>query len=169
MTALDDNMPMPSTTPNVPADLGPAHRIVEESSPVTSSAIIPLLQRLQDAYGYLPREVILEVCRRTGLPASRVFGVATFYAQFHLAPRARHIVRCCRGTACHVKGGKRVAQALRRELGVAEGGSTEDWRFTYETVACLGTCFLAPVVMVDGDYYGDMTADRAKRILEPYK
>ncbi len=160
---------MESTQTVASADLGPALRIIEGLSPVTSSDIIPLLQRLQDAYGYLPREVVLEVCHRTGLPASRVFGVATFYSQFHLKPRARHVVRCCRGTACHVKGGKRVGQALRRELGVAEGGSTEDWRFTYETVACLGTCFLAPVVMVDGDYYGDMTSDRAKKILEQYK
>jgi NADH:ubiquinone oxidoreductase subunit E len=151
------------------ADLAPALRIVEEMSPVTSSSIIPLLQRLQDAYGYLPRDVVLEVCQRTGLPASRVFGVATFYAQFHLEPRARHLVRCCRGTACHVKGGKRIGQTLRRELGVEEGGSTKDWRFTYETVACLGTCFLAPVVMVDEDYYGNMTADRTKTILDQYQ
>ncbi len=150
-------------------DLGPALQIVEEMSPVTAGDIIPLLQRLQDAYGYLPREVVLDVCQRTGLPASRVFGVATFYSQFCLEPRGRHLVRCCRGTACHVKGSKRVIQSLRRELGVEEGGTTKDLRFTFETVACLGTCFLAPVVMVGEDYYGDMTADRAKKILEQYK
>jgi NADH:ubiquinone oxidoreductase subunit E len=152
-----------------PVDLGPALRIVEEMSPVTAGDIIPLLQRLQDAYGFLPREVVLDVCQRTGLPASRVFGVATFYSQFCLEPRGRHLVRCCRGTACHVKGSKRVAQSLQRELGVEEGGTTEDLRFTFETVACLGTCFLAPVVMVGEDYHGDMTADRAKKILEEYK
>jgi NADH-quinone oxidoreductase subunit E len=159
---------MEPTQATEPADLGPALRIVEQFAPVRSSSIIPLLQRLQDAYGYLPREVVLEVCRRTGLPASRVFGVATFYSQFHLKPRARHLVRCCRGTACHVKGGKRIGQALRRELGVEEGGATDDRRFNFETVACLGTCFLAPVVMVDDDYYGNMTADRAKKILDQY-
>jgi NADH:ubiquinone oxidoreductase subunit E len=152
-----------------PVDLGPALRIVEEMSPVTAGDIIPLLQRLQDAYGFLPREVVLDVCQRTGLPASRVFGVATFYSQFCLEPRGRHLVRCCRGTACHVKGSKRVAQSLQRELGLEEGGTTEDLRFTFETVACLGTCFLAPVVMVGEDYHGDMTADRAKKILEEYK
>ena len=150
-------------------DPAPALRIVEEMSPLTSSGIIPLLQRLQDAYGYLPRAVVLQVCERTGLPASRVFGVATFYSQFYLKPRARHLVRCCRGTACHVKGGKRVGQSLQRELGVEEGGTTDDLRFTFETVACLGTCFLAPVVMVGEDYHGDMTPDRAKKILEQYK
>lgn len=151
------------------AEMGPALRIIEELSPVTSSDIIPLLQRLQEAYGYLPREIVLETCQRTGLPASRVFGVATFYSQFHLKPRARHLVRCCRGTACHVKGAKQVARSLQRELGVEEGGTTEDLRFTYESVACLGTCFLAPVVMVGEDYHGEMTADRAKKILEQYK
>ena len=108
---------MEPTQAREPADLGPALQIVEQFSPVTSNSIIPLLQRLQDAYGYLPREVVLEVCERTGLPASRVFGVATFYSQFHLKPRARHLVRCCRGTACHVKGGKRIGQAIQRESG----------------------------------------------------
>lgn len=160
---------MEPTQATEPADLGPALQIVEQFSPVTSSSIIPLLQRLQEAYGYLPREVVLQVCERTGLPASRVFGVATFYAQFHLQPRARHLVRCCRGTACHVKGAKRIGQSLQRELGVEEGGTTDDLRFTFETVACLGTCFLAPVVMVGEDYHGDMTPDRAKKILEQYK
>ena len=160
---------MQSTRVVPSTDMGAALRIIEELSPVTSGDIIPLLQQIQDAYGYLPREVVLEACNRTGLPASRVFGVATFYSQFHLKPRARHLVRCCRGTACHVKGAKQVAQSLQRELGVKEGGTTEDLRFTFETVACVGTCFLAPVVMVGEDHHGDMTADRAKKILEQYK
>ena len=151
------------------ADLAPAQRIVAEMSPLRSTDIIPLLQRLQDAYGYLPREVVLAVCEETGLPASRVFGVATFYAQFHLKPRGRHLVRCCRGTACHVRGGKNVIRALERELGVPEGGTTPDHRFTFETVACLGTCFLAPVVMVDGDYYGKVAPAGIRKILDKYQ
>jgi NADH:ubiquinone oxidoreductase subunit E len=150
-------------------DLGPALRIVAEMSPVTSTDIIPLLQRLQDAYGYVPPAVVLEVCMRTGLPASRVYGVATFYEQFHLEPRGRHLIRCCRGTACHVKGGKSIEGALERALGVGEGGTTPDGRFTFETVACLGTCFLAPVIMVDGDYYGMVTSRKIKRILDQYE
>ena len=150
-------------------DVGPALQIVEEMAPVTSSHIIPLLQRLQDAYGYVPPSVVLEVCERTGLPASRVYGVATFYEQFHLEPRGRHLIRCCRGTACHVKGGKNIAGAIERALGVHEGGTTEDRRFTFETVACLGTCFLAPVVMVDGDYYGTVAPGKVKRILDQYE
>jgi NADH:ubiquinone oxidoreductase subunit E len=143
-------------------DNGPALRIVDEMSPVTDRAIIPLLQRLQDEYGYVPREVVLDVCERTGLPASRVYGVATFYEQFHLEPRGRHL-------ACHVKGGKNIAGAIERALGVSEGGTTEDRRFTFETVACLGTCFLAPVIMVDDDYYGTVAPGKVKRILDRYE
>jgi len=109
------------------------------------------------------------VCERTGLPASRVYGVATFYEQFHLEPRGRHLIRCCRGTACHVKGSKNIAGAIERALGVSEGGTTEDRRFTFETVACLGTCFLAPVIMVDADYYGTVAPGKVKRILDRYE
>ena len=147
-------------------DMGPALRIIEEMAPVYSGHVIPLLQRLQDAYGYVPRDVVLEVCERTGIPPSRVFGVATFYAQFRLEPRGRHLIRCCRGTACHVRGSKNIADALRRELGVEDGGTTADRRFTFEIVACLGTCFLAPVIMVNDEYYGQTTPVKVKKILE---
>ena len=149
--------------------LGPALKIVEEMSPVREGHIIPLLQRLQDAYGYLPRDVVLTVAARTALPASRVFGVATFYAQFYFEPRGRHVIRCCRGTACHVRGSKEIADALGRELAVEEGGTTADRRFSFEIVACLGTCFLAPVIMVDDDYYGSMTPGRIKKVLSQYE
>ena len=157
----------PAETPD--GRMGPALRILAEMSPLNPSETIPLLQRLQEAYGYLPRDVVLEVCKRAGLPASRVFGVATFYEQFRLEPQGRHLVRCCRGTACHVKGGHGIAQALSRQLGVAEGGTTEDGRFTFETVACLGTCFLAPVIMVDGDYYGQVAPAKLPKILADYE
>jgi NADH-quinone oxidoreductase subunit E len=150
------------------APMAPALRVLAEMSPVREKDIIPLLQRLQDQYGYLPREVILEVAARAGLPASRLFGVATFYAQFRLHPSGRHTIRCCRGTACHVKGGKKVAETVRSFLGVGDGETTPDMRFTFETVACLGTCFLAPVMMVGSDYYGRMTAARVKSILQQY-
>ena len=152
-----------------PADLGPALRTMEEMQPITESSIIPLLQRLQISYGYLPRDVVLDVCEQTGLPASRVFGVATFYAQFHLTPRGRHLVRCCRGTACHVRGSYNIAQSIQRGLGVEGGGTTEDLRFTFETVACLGTCFLAPVIMVDDDYYGSVKPAAIGGILSKYE
>jgi NADH-quinone oxidoreductase subunit E len=148
--------------------MAPASKVLAEMSPVREGDIIPLLQRLQDEYGYLPRDVILEVARQTGLPASRIYGVATFYAQFRLKQSGRHIIRCCRGTACHVRGGKKIAETVKSALGVEEGETTEDFRFTFETVACLGTCFLAPVMMVGNDYFGRMAPSRVKPILERY-
>jgi NADH-quinone oxidoreductase subunit E len=151
------------------APIEPALKIIEELSPITEGAIIPLLQRLQDVYGYLPQTVVLEVVRRTGLPASRVYGVATFYAQFRLKPGGRHTIRCCRGTACHVRGSKTVLNAVKSELGIDDGETTEDMKFSLETVACLGTCFLAPVIMVNNDYFGSMTPGRIRNVLDKYK
>jgi len=150
-------------------DLAPALQIVEEMSPLTCGDIIPFLQRLQEAYGYLPPDVVLAVCEETALPASRVFGVATFYSQFSLEPRGKHLVRCCRGTACHVRGGHRVQDAIEKTMGVSDGETTKDMLFSLESVACLGTCFLAPVMMVDGNYYGQVSPDRVKKILDQYE
>ncbi len=145
-----------------------ALEIVEGMAPVREQDVIPLLQRLQDAYGYLPSDVLLAVAERTGLPASRLYGVATFYTQFHLQPRGRHTIRCCRGTACHVRGSKDIAETIKRTLSVEEGGTTADGRFTFEVVACLGTCFLAPVIMVNDEYYGSLTQGQVKKILDKY-
>lgn len=153
----------------VSVDMAPALKIVEQMSPVESGDIIPLLQQLQDAYGYLPSDVILAACEETSLPASRVFGVATFYSQFSLEPRGKHLVRCCKGTACHVRGGHRLRDTIERVLGVGDGDTTKDGKFSLETVACLGTCFLAPVMMVDGNYYGHVSPDRVKKILDQYE
>lgn len=152
-----------------PVDMGPALRVVQEMSPLSSTDIIPLLQRLQDAYGYLPPAVVLAVCNQTGLPASRVFGVATFYGQFHLEPHGRHTVRVCRGTACHVRGGKKVLDAVKRSLALNDGETSEDMQFSLETLACLGACALSPVMVVDGTYYGKMTPRRAEDILRAVK
>ena len=147
------------------APMAPALKVLAEMSPVREKDIIPLLQRLQEQYGYLPREVILEVAARAGLPASRIYGVATFYAQFRLKPGGRHTIRCCRGTACHVRGGKKIIETVRRKLGVEDGETTPDMQFTFETVACLGACALSPVTVVDKRYYGKMTAARVEEIL----
>jgi NADH-quinone oxidoreductase subunit E len=150
-------------------DYAPALKVLDEMGRPGRGDTIPLLQRLQDAYGYLPKDVVFEVSRRTGIPASQLYGVATFYAQFYMEPRGKHTIRCCRGTACHVKGGKKVATEIAKQLDVEEGRTTSDRKFTFETVACLGTCFLAPVVMIDESYHGSMTPDRVKRILKPYR
>jgi len=148
-----------------PLDPAPAFRIVEAMSPVKTGDIIPLLQKLQDAYGYVPPEIVLTVCEQMGLPASRVYGVATFYEQFHLEPRGRHLIRFCRGTACHVRGAPRLLDTIQKILGIRDGETTPDFRFTLETVACLGACALAPVMVLDKTYYGKMTSRRAEEIL----
>ena len=149
-------------------DKAPALKICESMGHITSDSLIPILQQIQDAYGYLPAEILSEVSKHTGLHTNHMYGVATFYEQFHLEPRGRHIIKCCRGTACHVRGGREIAKAVEHELGVEEGQTTEDMRFTFETVACLGTCFLAPAMMVNNDYYGHATRSRIKSILGRY-
>ena len=147
----------------------PAMKICESMGQITSDSLIPILQQIQDAYGYLPAEILFEVSKRTGLNANQMYGVATFYEQFHLEPRGRHTIKCCRGTACHVRGGREIISALERELEVEEGGTTEDMRFTFETVACLGTCFLAPVIMINNDYYGNVKTGKIRSILDRYE
>jgi NADH-quinone oxidoreductase subunit E len=134
-----------------------------------SSDLIPLLHDIQNEYGYLPRPVLMELSRLSGIAASRIYGVATFYEQFHLEPHGQHTIRCCRGTACHVKGGPEITEAIKRCLNIEPGETSEDMKFTFETVACLGTCFLAPVIMIDDDYYGHLTPDKIQKILESYK
>lgn len=149
-------------------DLQPLNDILSEMPNMQSDGLIPLLQRIQQEYGYLPADVLFQASELTGIPASRFYGVATFYEQFHLEPRGRHTIKCCRGTACHVKGAQRIAETICEQLGIEDGGTTEDLRFTFESVACLGTCFLAPVIMVDNDYYGHLKPEQIKPILERY-
>ena len=132
-------------------DTEPLDEILASIPDVGEDDLVPILQQVQHAYGYLPKPILMTVSERTGIAAARIFGVATFYEQFHLEPHGRHTVRCCRGTACHVRGGPGIIEAIKQALGVEPGETTEDMRFTFETVACLGTCFLAPVIMVNND------------------
>jgi NADH-quinone oxidoreductase subunit E len=131
--------------------------------------LIPVLQALQAELGYLPREALLTVSREMKIPSSEIFGVATFYAQFHLKPRGRHIVRVCRGTACHVRGSLAILDKIKKVLDVEENGTTEDLRYTLEPVACLGACGLAPVMMVDSETHGRLTPDKVMEILGSYE
>jgi len=149
-------------------DLGPLDEILGSMGDVGGDGLVPILQQVQGAYGYLPKSILMAVSERTGIAASRIYGVATFYEQFHLEPRGRHTIKCCSGTACHVKGGTWIAEAIRLVLGVEPGETTADMCFTFETVACLGTCFLAPVIMVNNDYYGNLSSRKIKKILEKY-
>lgn len=133
------------------------------------SDLIAILREAQDAYGYLPPLVLEAIAERLGVSWSTVYGVASFYEHFHLKPRGKHIIRVCRGTACHVRGATSILSAVERALGVGDGETTEDRVFTLTTVACLGTCSLAPVMMVDQNYYGKLTPDRVAPILEEYR
>jgi NADH:ubiquinone oxidoreductase subunit E len=117
-------------------------------------ALIPVLQKAQSIYGYLPREVLQLIAKRQGLPLSKVYGVATFYSQFYLERRGRHILRLCDGTACHVKGTPQLLNAVREQFGVDAGETTEDYELTVEIVYCLGSCALAPVAVLDDEVIG---------------
>ena len=132
-------------------------------------ALIPILQETQEAYGFIPREAVLTVAKDLRMPASQVYGVATFYAQFHLTPRGRHVVRVCLGTACHVRGGERILERLGNVLGVAPGETTKDLLFTLERVACLGACGLSPTMMIDDATYGRLTPRAAVDIVQRYR
>jgi len=131
-------------------------------------ALIPALQETQGIYGYLPEEVLVHVSQGLKIPLSRVYGVVSFYAQFYVTPRGRHTVRVCRGTACHVRGGKNIRKAVQQFLGIEENETTPDFKFTFETVACLGACALSPVLLVDKTYYGKLTPGKVEKVLKLY-
>lgn len=130
---------------------------------------IPVLQEVQKEFGYLPEDTLMAISRELKIPPSELFGVATFYAQFHLKPRGRHVVRVCRGTACHVRGSLKVLEKVKERTGVDENETTEDLRFTIEPVACLGACGLAPVMMVDSQTFGRLVPDMVPGILEKFE
>jgi NADH-quinone oxidoreductase subunit E len=131
-------------------------------------ALIPVLQEAQEIYGYLSEELLAAIGKRLHIPLSRIFGVVTFYAQFYTTPRGRYTVRVCRGTACHVRGGKYVLKAVQQALGIGEGETTPDFKFTFETVACLGACALSPVLLVNKNYYGKLTPAKVEQVLKQY-
>ena len=130
---------------------------------------IPLLADLQKEMGYIDPEAIDFIAKELDIPAAELFGVATFYAQFHLKPRGRHIVRVCRGTACHVRGSLKILDKVKSIIGVGEDETTEDLRFTIEPVACLGACGLAPVMMVDKQTFGRLVPDMVNGILDKFE
>ncbi len=131
--------------------------------------LIPLLQAAQDSYGFVPPLAIEQISEVTGIPTAEIYGVITFYKQFRLKPLGRHIIRLCKGTACHVVGAEMVAQATADELRVAPDETTEDGLFTYLVVACLGCCSLAPAMMIDDQTYGRMTPQKVRKLLRQYR
>jgi len=144
-------------------DLGELTPLLERYGSDAAS-LIPILQETQSVFGHLPRAALIEIARYRRQPLSEVFGVATFYSQFHLSPRGQTIIRVCTGTACHVAGANEVLSVIAHELNVAVGATTDDLRFTLEAVACVGCCSLAPVAVVDGEPTGRLGAASARRI-----
>lgn len=128
-------------------------------------ALITILQQAQDIYGYLPVELLNYIALRTGNKPAKVLGVATFYAQFRLAPMGKYLIMLCKGTACHVNGANAIEEAICDTLGIQEGETTADGLFTLNNVACLGCCSLSPVMMINGETYGTLTPDKARSIL----
>ena len=131
-------------------------------------ALIPVLEEAQRVLGYLPVSVQKRVARGLNLPFNRVYGVVTFYSFFTMTPRGKHTIRVCLGTACYVRGGKRIAEIARKEFGVEEGETTEDRMFTFETVRCVGSCGLGPVVLADDDIHGRVKPAKLKNLVEQY-
>ena len=127
--------------------------------------LIPILQQVQQALGYLPSEAMQRIAQFTGVPECTVFGVATFYAQFRFVPVGRNVVKVCRGTGCYVKGSPRILDELEKLLHIKDGETTPDMEYTLETVACFGSCALAPVMVVNDRVYGRLTPDKVKEIL----
>ena len=131
---------------------------------VEPGAIIPVLQEIQDAYGYVPPVAIQRIAENTGVPASELFGIVTFYDQFRLQPLGKNLIKICHGTACHLSGAERISQALEQVVGAKEGETSQDRLFTVERVACLGCCSLAPCIMVNGKVQGWLTPEAIGRL-----
>jgi len=132
-------------------------------------SLIPLLQGAQSIYGYIPTAVFEKISEETGISLSDMYGVATFYAQFRLKPAGKHIIKVCHGTACHVQNADAITDAIKEALGVNDGETTPDRLFTLESVACLGCCSLAPVMMIGEETYGKLTGASAVKIIKDIK
>ncbi len=131
--------------------------------------LVSILQDVQAELNYLPEDALKEVSQGLELPLTQAYSVATFFKAFSLKPRGRHLVNVCTGTACHVRGSVSILEKLEQDLGILPGETTRDYRFTLETVNCVGACALGPIVMIDGKYHGQMTADKVDAVLKGYE
>ena len=146
-------------------DLSLLNGVLEEYAAVKGS-LITILQHTQEIYGYLPREAVELIAEKTGIAASEIMGVATFYTQFRFEPVGKYLIMLCQGTACHVNSSELILQTVMDELGIGDGQTTADGLFSLKCVACLGCCSLSPVMMVNEDTYGSLTPDKTKKILK---
>lgn len=162
-----DHESVPAGDPGTeePLDLSLLDPILEDFKG-RKGAVIPILQRAQDAYGYLPRAVLKAISQRMLIPLNHLYGVATFYAQFRLQRRGRHLIRVCDGTACHVRGSGKSIEAIQRSLHVAPGETSPDYKYTLDVVYCLGSCGLSPIAVVDDQVHARLTPDALVQRLE---
>jgi NADH-quinone oxidoreductase subunit E len=153
--------------PTEEIDLALANQVIDKYLTLHGN-LMPVLQGIQDAYGYVPKPTIDLVAERLNIYPSQIFGVLTFYAQFHLKPRGRFIVRVCVGTACHVQGATRIVETFFDKLHIGHAETSPDLRYTFEKVACLGACGMAPLAMVNEATYGSMTVQKVEAIIADY-
>lgn len=149
-------------------DLSPMEPIIQEYGE-DKGALITVLQETQAVYNYLPAKALKYIAESMKISEAQVYGVATFYAQFRFKPVGKYLIMCCQGTACHVNGSENILSTLEDELSIKVGDTTKDKLFTLESVACLGCCSLAPVMMINGQAYGQLTLDRVKEIIDDYR
>lgn len=135
----------------------------------SNSALIGVLQDIQESFGWLPREALELVSRELDIPMNQIYGVATFYKAFSLTPRGEHVCKVCLGTACHVRGGARILEEIERQLGIGAGDTTPDGSFSLDVVNCVGACAIGPVVEIDGEHHGNLVLGRVEALLERYR
>lgn len=152
-------------TPTEPIELELLDKIIDEFAE-RSGNLIPILQKAQEVYGFLPSEVLGRISEKTGIPLSQIYGVATFYSQFYLTRRGKNIIRQCDGTACHVRGAGKIVDTIQDKLGIKAGETTPDYQYTYEVVYCLGACGLAPVAVVNNKVVGRLVPEKMVQILK---
>ena len=158
-----------STVPfNGTAEREKALRSMIEEHKGEKGALMPILQKAQDIYGYLPIEVQTMISEETGIPMEKIYGVATFYSQFSLYPKGKYKISVCLGTACYVKGSGDIHQKLMEKLGIGEGECTPDGKFSLDACRCIGACGLAPVITINDDVYGKLTVDDLDDVLAKY-
>ena len=149
-------------------DLEPLNKVIDEFGG-KNGTLIPILQKAQDIYGYLPPPVLNHISEKTGVPLSQVYGVVTFYAQFYLTRRGKYIIRQCDGTACHVRGAGKIVEVIEKELGLKAGETTPDYKYTFEVVYCLGSCGLSPVAVIDDRVVGRLVPEKMVQLLRETK
>ncbi len=132
-------------------------------------SVLEFLEELQEKNGYISLKKLKKICEELNIPKSKVYGILTFYSYFSTVPRGKYLLRVCAGTACHVKGSRKIIEMLKKEFGLENGKTTEDKRFTLHVIACLGSCFLAPVMMVNSNYFGNLDPEKVKKILRSLK